>query len=131
MSDRPNNTNAAVDAYFSTLEHPYKPGVQALRKKILGCDERIREQVKWNAPSFYIEDDFATFRLHPNSIFQLILHTGARKQSEPRQFNINDPQGWLKWAASNRCILTFDSNEHAEEKSSEVLRMVKEWVAQL
>lgn len=60
----PSATDKSVDTYLAHLEHPYKKGVQALRKAILGVDARIREEVKWNAPSFCLEDHFATFRLH-------------------------------------------------------------------
>ena len=60
----------SVEAFLATLEHPHKEGVKALRKAILGVDARIREEIKWNAPSFCIEDHFATFRLQPGSILQ-------------------------------------------------------------
>jgi hypothetical protein len=123
--------NESVAAYLAALQHPHKKGVQALRKAILGVDARIREEVKWNAPSFYLEDHFATFRLHPGSIFQLVLHTGARVKENPKQFDLDDPQGLLKWAAKDRCIMTFKSGADAMTKRAEVTRMVKDWIAQL
>jgi len=120
-----------VDTYLANLEHPYKKGIQALRKAILGIDARIREEVKWNAPSFCMEDHFATFRLHPGSMFQLVLHTGAKPKSDPKQFHLDDPQRLVKWAAKDRCIMTFASDADAMTKRAEVTRMVKEWIAQL
>lgn len=121
----------SVDAYLAALEHPHTKGVQALRRAILGIDARIREEVKWNAPSFYLEDHFATFRLSPGSTFQLILHTGAKAKSNARQLRLDDPRGLLKWAAKDRCVLTFESDSDAITKRAEVTRMVKDWMAQL
>jgi hypothetical protein len=121
----------SVDAYLAALQHPHKKGVQALRKAILGVDARVREEVKWNAPSFRVEDHFATFRLHPGAIFQLILHTGAKAKGKPKQFRLNDPQSLLKWAAKDRCIIAFESDADAMTKRAEVMRMVRDWIAQL
>jgi hypothetical protein len=124
-------TDTSVDAYLAALEHPHKKGVQALRRAILDVDARIREEVKWNAPSFCLDDHFATFRLHPGSVFQLILHTGAKAKGNPRQFRLDDPQGFVKWAAKDRCIMAFESDADAMTKRSEVVRMVRDWIAQL
>lgn len=121
----------SVEAYLGSLQHPHKKGVQALRKAILDVDPRIREEVKWNAPSFRLDDHFATFRLHPGSTFQLILHTGAKAKASPRQFRLDDPRKLLKWAAKDRCIMAFDSDADAVSKRAEVARMVKDWIAQL
>lgn len=127
----PSATDKSVDTYLTHLEHPYKKGIQALRKAILGVDARIREEVKWNAPSFCLEDHFATFRLHPGSIFQLVLHTGAKARKNPKQLHLDDPQTLLKWAAKDRCVMAFASDADAIAKRAEVTRMVKDWIAQL
>ncbi|MBL8470283.1 MAG: DUF1801 domain-containing protein [Rhodocyclaceae bacterium] len=125
------SADKSVEAYLAALEHPHKKGVQALRKVILSIDANIREEVKWNAPSFCLEDHFATFRLHPGSIFQIIFHTGAKAKGNPKQFHLDDPQGLLKWAAKDRCIIAFKSDADAMAKSVEITRMVKDWIAQL
>jgi hypothetical protein len=121
----------SVDEFLAALEHPHKKGVQALRKAILGVDTRIREEVKWNAPSFYLEDHFATFRLHPGPMFQLVFHTGAKAKANPKQFRLDDPQSLLKWAAKDRCIMTFESDADAATNRAEVARMIKAWISQL
>ena len=121
----------SVSAYLAALEHPHKKGVQALREAILGADARIREEVKWNAPSFYIDDHFLTFRLSPGAIFQLIFHRGAKAKGNQKKFHLEDPKGLLKWAAEDRCIMTFESDADAKAKRAEVAKMVKDWIAQL
>lgn len=89
-------TGLSADEYMAMLEHPYKNGVEALRKAILGVDERIREEVKWNAPSYRLEGHFATFRLHPAPMFQLVLHTETKPATSSRQFHLEDPDGLVK-----------------------------------
>jgi len=126
----PKGTDKTVDTYLAALVHPHKKGVQALRKAILGADARIREEVKWNAPSFYLEHHFVTFRLHPGTIFQIIFH-GGKAKGAPKQFHLDDPSGLLKWPAKDRCLLAFESDADAIEKRVEVTRMVKEWITQL
>jgi hypothetical protein len=132
-TDRPTAkaANESVDAYLAALQHPHKEGVQVLRNAILSIDASIREEVKWNAPSFRLEDHFATFRLRPENMFQLILHTGAKVKKNPKQFLLDDPQGLLKWATKDRCTIAFKSNADATSKSAAVKKMVKEWISQL
>ena len=121
---------SSVDEYLTALEHPHKKEIQALRKVILGLDTRILEEVKWNAPSFRLMDHFATFRLHPVPMFQLVLHTGAKKGS-PKQFRLDDPSGLVKWAAKDRCTISFESNADALAKRDTVTGIIKDWIAQL
>ena len=123
--------SASVETYLAALLHPHKKGVEALRQAILGIDPRIQEEVKWNAPSFYLDDHFATFRLHPGATFQLILHTGAKAKANSKGFHLDDSQGLLKWAAKDRCIISFSSDEDAMAKREDVIRVTKEWIKQL
>jgi hypothetical protein len=120
-----------VDAYLAALSHPHKAGVLALREAILGVDDRICETVKWNAPSFYIDDHFATFRLHPAPVLQLILHAGAKASPEPRRMVLDDPGGWLKWPARDRCVIAFSSDADARTRADPVAGLVRDWVRQL
>ena len=58
---------AAVEDFLAELPHPRKvEKIEELRAAILGADQAIGEQVKWNAPSFGVDgDDGTTFRLQP------------------------------------------------------------------
>ncbi|HEY1013276.1 MAG TPA: hypothetical protein VGE07_11265, partial [Herpetosiphonaceae bacterium] len=67
-----------VAEFLDELDHPHKPAIAALREQILALDPRIREGIKWNAPSFALGDDFATFKLRPAETIQIVLHPGAR-----------------------------------------------------
>lgn len=43
-----------VDAYMQNLKHPLADVVAALRQIILGTDGEIGEEIKWNAPTFFL-----------------------------------------------------------------------------
>jgi hypothetical protein len=123
--------SAKVLALLAALEHPHKAGVEALRAWILGLNDGITEEVKWNAPSFKLAEHFATFRLHPPKNIQLVLHTGAKAKSNAKAFAIDDPATLLKWPATDRAVLTLASEAELYKHKDDVLRVLNQWVAQL
>jgi hypothetical protein len=123
--------SATVAQLLSQLDHPHKAGIERLRNGILKLDPRITEEVKWNAPSFRLDDHFATFRLRPAKGIQLVLHTGAKARSNTRTFAIEAPDGLLKWQASDRCVLTLASIGDLALHEATVLAIVRQWIAQL
>jgi hypothetical protein len=133
-SKRPQQSSAgsaAVAQYLASLKHPQTATVKRLRLAILAVDSRIQEDVKWNAPSFHLGDHFATFRLNPPPILQLILHNGARAKSNPTKFIVDDPDRILKWAAPDRCIIEFTSSADATRKMDALMGVLRAWIEQL
>ena len=122
---------ADVDAFMKQLDHPFKAEIERLREAIQGLDPRITEEVKWNAPSFKIDDHFATFKLYPPRNLQLVLHTGARPKTLQRAFTLDDPHHLLKWPAIDRCVVTLKSPEQAAELRDVVVELVRSWIEQL
>ena len=120
----------AVDDLINGLDHPLIPEIRALRDLILGVDTAIREEIKWNSPSFYTTEHFATMRLNGKPPLQLILHLGARKQSIPAGA-IEDPQGILKWLGPDRAVVnlpTSDAFAHTRESLAAVIHQWLEYV---
>ena len=122
--------NPGVSDYLDSLEHPHKAAVLAMRELILSIDPRIKEEIKWNAPSFRIAEHFATFRLQPAPICQLVLHTGSKSRDRKLRTSIPDPDGLLKWASPDRCIVTFSSSADAKAKSTRMKAILKCWIEQ-
>lgn len=120
-----------VSQFLLQTDHPQRAGIERLRELILGLDPRIDEEIKWNAPSFKLDDHFATFKLHPPKNIQLVLHTGAKGRSGTRRFEIDDPAGLLAWPATDRCVLTLASSEALAVHEVAVLGIVRQWIAQL
>jgi len=120
--------SAEVDAYMSALEHPMAAQVERLRTSILNTDSRINESIKWNAPSFYIDDHFATFNLHYPDRIQIVLHAGAKPNPDAPQFEVSDPAGLLKWASVDRASVTFRSQTEVDEQLDAFLGILRQWI---
>lgn len=134
MADRkkaPAKPVADAETFMGRLEHPHKAGIDRLREVIRRIDPRIVEEVKWNAPSFRLEEHFATFKLHPPKSIQLVLHRGAKAAPPGKALELRDPHGLVKWAAPDRCVITLESSRQAAELAPEVEELVRSWISQL
>jgi hypothetical protein len=119
----------SVDAFLATLDHPLKRAVERLRSAILASNDRISEQVKWNAPSFVYEGvDRATFRLQPGNRLELILHRGAKTRDDVADFRFADASGLAEWLAPDRAVVRFRDDADAEAKQAAVVDLVNRWV---
>lgn len=125
------NSPNEVHEFMAGLEHPLKAEIEAVRALILGADQRIQESIKWNAPSFYIEEHFATFKLRPMETIQVVFHTGAKVKAKITAMEISDPSGLLKWAEKDRCVATFSDMNDIESKQTALITIVKQWIAQM
>lgn len=123
------NKSETVDNFLNQLEHPLKAEIRALRELILQTDPRIKEEIKWNAPSFYTREHFATFKLRPMHTVQVVLHTGVKVKDNP-ELAISDPAGLLKWVTKDRCVLTVSSLENIQTHKADIVRIIEEWLEQ-
>jgi hypothetical protein len=53
------------------------------------------------------------------------------KKTPLRAFTLDDPHKLLTWPAIDRCVLTLQSSEQAEQLEEVVTKMVKQWIQQL
>lgn len=120
-----------VDEFMAKLEHPHKAEIEVVRALILGADDRINESVKWNAPSFYLKEHFATFKLRPMERIQVVFHTGAKVQANSPTMEIRDRSGLLKWVAKDRCVATFTDMDDIHSKKDALIAIVKQWIEQM
>lgn len=121
-----------VGAFMASLDHLLKAEVSALRDIVLAADPRVGEHIKWNAPSFVLDDDFATFNLRKPDAIQIIFHGGAKARSDgPRATTIADPSKLLKWAAADRAVATFKDMDQVDCERTALTAIVRAWVAQL
>ncbi|MDC0710988.1 DUF1801 domain-containing protein [Stigmatella sp. ncwal1] len=122
-----------VDAFMASLEHPHKAEIEAVRAIIRGADKRIREAIKWNAPSFYVGEHFATFKVHPPGAVQVVFHTGAKAKPGAKPLKIEDPSALLKWAAPDRAVATFSRMDVKEINAHKkaLVSIVQQWLEQV
>lgn len=115
----PNST--AVDAFMASLDHPFKAEIAAVRALVLAADPRIRERVKWRAPSFYHRSDLGAFNLHARDYAHLILVFPAGQQ-------VVDPSGLLQGAQKDRREIRFASLADVAAKAPALTALLRDWL---
>ena len=121
-----------VDDLMADLEHPLKPEIEALRRIMLGADPKIRESVKWNAPSFRTHEYFATVHLRAKNGVALILHRGAKVRALPGNgLAIDDPAGLLHWLGADRAQVAFACVDDVERRAPALQALLRQWIAAL
>lgn len=123
-------TDPRVDALLAKLNHPLKPQLEALRQLILSVSPTVREEFKWNSPSFKTSDHFATANVHGKGLVRLILHRGAKKRPDAMP-EIPDPKGLLTWLGQDRAIITFEDPAALSAASAPLKVLLKHWIRSL
>lgn len=118
----------SVTAFLETLQHSRKAEINRVRNVILGSRPDLVEKIKWNAPSFGLdEDDRITFRLQPGDKVDLIFHRGVARKDD--RFALADETGLLKFVAPDRAVLSFSDATDIEAKTEQLRWLVRAWIA--
>lgn len=122
------DTTEAVDQFMAKLNHPHKDAVQMIRRIMREADPAIAEGVKWNAPSFRTTGYFATTQLRTKDGIGIVMHLGAKLREVPA-FQLEDPQGLLKWLAKDRALMNFAGIEDVKAHEEAIQQIVRQWIA--
>lgn len=130
MSGAGDRTGAEeVAAFLKGMDRTRGPLVRALRAVILDADPRIREGIKWNAPSFRVDEWFATTNLRAKEGVMLVLHTGAKPKASARTgLPIDDPEQLLTWLARDRAVVTFKNRKELTARRPALTAIIRQWV---
>jgi hypothetical protein len=109
------------------MEHALQEVVDALRGVILKASKEIREEVKWNSPSFCIREHFATLQLRKADVVQLVFHTGVKARPELLPLSIEDPQGLMQWLSKDRGVVMVRSVDEVKKNKKALTALVREW----
>lgn len=123
-------SRAEVERYLSALQHPLVGVLAELCTLVRQSDPRVDETIKWNAPSFFISDHFATTGVAPKGGIRLVLHTGAKKRAVPLVVTIDGADGLLEWKGTDRAVVSFDSHEQFEACRERLAAALPQWIAQ-
>lgn len=124
-----------VDAYMQRLTHPLGDVVEALRRLILSTDQRIGEEIKWNAPSFFYSGEMkpfnpkeykryiVVFNLYRKDCIRLVFPSGARVKDESGVLEGDYPDG--------RRLAVFSSVGDVKSKKGALQSVISRWLATL
>lgn len=77
MPVRKTTEEESVNSYMLRLKHPLKEEIELVRRIIKSSDRRIKERIKWNAPSYYCTEDLLTFNPRNQKAVHLVFHHPA------------------------------------------------------
>ena len=123
-------TSNAVDSYLENVREPPRAALTELCRIITSSDDRIRGEIKWNAPSFAIDDHFATTGIVKGGGIRLVLHTGARRISPPRAIVIPDPEKLLDWRDADRAVALFENIDDVRGHEASLRAILTAWIDQ-
>ena len=125
----PTRAAADVESLLATLDHPHADAIDALRALIRGVDSRVRESIKWNAPSFATSEHFATFHLRAKAGVQVVLHLGSTPRPDAWvRAGVHDPAGLLEWRGPDRAIVTFADRADVERRGAAFAAVLRQWI---
>ena len=111
----------AVNAYMKQLEHPLKAEIEAVRAIILGANRKVAERVKWNAPSFYYQQDIAAFHLRPRDYVHVVFVF-------PQGTMPDDRFGFLEGGYKDRRMALFRDMAEVQAHKDGLVRLVNHWI---
>lgn len=121
----------AVAAWLRALKHPRKRELEAVCKAILAADPRVTEGIKWKAPSFRVQEWFATANVRKEEVL-VVLHLGAKTSKYAKGgMQIADPDCLLEWLAKDRAAVRFRNAQEWKAGKKPFVAIVREWIAHL
>ena len=88
----------------------------------------IKENIKWNGPNYSMEHkDRITMKIQPPKNIQIIFHTGAKKEIQPKNKIIDPYPNLLVWKENNRAVATFNNLEEINLKKNDLISALKDW----
>jgi hypothetical protein len=120
--------NKQVNAFLDELKHPLREEIETLRSIILNANKQLNENIKWNAPNYYLENaDIITMKIYPPRKVQLIFHRGAKVKEQPANRLMKKDYEFLFWKANDRAVATFESYTDIQQVKPALIKLIKEW----
>lgn len=119
-----------VIEFLRQLQHPLKTEIKEVREIILSTSDQITEHIKWNAPSFCVNNqDRITFNLHGKEGFRLIFHCGTQRTEYVDKGPLfEDDTKLLDWITGDRAMIKFLSASDVENNRHHLIKVVTKWL---
>lgn len=120
---------ASVEDFMRELEHPLKTEMQSVLEIIGNVSPGISTGIKWNAPSFFYREWFATVNIRSTDTVQIILHLGAKVRTDINaRIDIQDPNKLLQWLGKDRASVKFASLREIENNRVAFANIISQWI---
>lgn len=121
--------NKDVTAYLDSLNHPLRKEIEEIRKIILGANDALEENIKWNGPNYRVGvNDRVSLRVLPPKQIMIIFHRGAKVLEQPKERILSKDHGLLEWKTNDRAVATLKDMEQIERYRNQLSELVKNWL---
>lgn len=121
--------NKEVTQFLNSLNHPFRNEIELLRFIILGANDKLTENIKWNGPNYcFSGEDRITMRIQPPKQVQIIFHRGAKVKEQPHNRLLINDFDILTWKENDRAIATFKSMEEINNSKLVLAKVVEAWI---
>jgi Domain of unknown function (DU1801) len=125
------NNSVGVTDFIQKLDPNVVAIIEEIRQIILGTDNIIDEQIKWNSPSFFYAGEMKPF--DPKEYKRDLAVLNIRKEIMlvfPTGASIDDTSGILEGTYSDgRRLVYFKDFEAVKTKKESLQRVIKAWIA--
>lgn len=121
-----------VVEFLNELDDDKRLQVDMLRDLILSTEPQLEEHIKWNAPSYVLEDeDRITFNLmNKQGVVKLVLHMGATREEDKKGVPVmQDYSGLIEWSSDIRGMITFKSIEDVISNTTALKKILNDWLS--
>ena len=124
------NKFVTVDEFLNALDGKQLEQVTSLRQLILDAHPELSEHIKWNSPSYVLNnEDRITFSVRPGYPISIVLHMGAtRPENKDGAPVMDDPSGLIEWKSDTRGVISFADIEDVQLKSTQLSLIIDKWL---
>ncbi len=121
--------NPNVSIFLDELKHPLRAEIEMVRNIILNSNNKLAENIKWNAPNYVVNgNDRVTLKINPPKNILIILHCGAKSQTQPTEKIINHNCKALSWKGNDRAIINLNNKQDIITYQNDIVQIVNLWL---
>lgn len=120
-----------IEEFSHDLSEDIRLQVDALRDIILTIEPRLKEHIKWHAPSYVLDgEDRITFNImNKQGVVKLVLHMGATRKEDKNGVPImQDDSGLIEWSSDIRGLITFGSIDDISVNATSLKKIIEDWL---
>lgn len=119
---------SSIEAFRAGLAPAQRETVDRLRALAAASAPGLEERIKWNAPSFALDDvDRITLGLERDDAIRVVLHRGAKTKTVDG-FAFDAQSALVRWAAPDRGVMRFASPGEVESHETEIGDLFRRWM---
>lgn len=119
-----------VDDFMRGIDKTQQEQVSLLRSLIIDAHPELAERIKWNSPSYALNDvDRITFSVRPKYPTAIVLHMGALRPEDKKASPVmDDPSELITWKSDTRGVIYFTDLDDIKAKSTQFVATINRWL---